>query len=92
MKLPDIDQAVATYRDGVVTSLRAELRDIRPALPETWEPGLLFQAELGLDSLDLVELVARIEQSYQIMILDSELPNFISLDALADYICARTYA
>jgi len=89
MRNPEVEPPTQTYRDEVVTSLREELRGIRPGLPDDWPPALLFQSELGLDSLDLVELVARIEQNHQMLIPDADLPNFISLDALADYVCAR---
>jgi acyl carrier protein len=34
-------------------------------------------------------LVARVEQRYGILIDDADIPNLISLDAMADHICAR---
>jgi len=78
--------------DDVINQLRSLLMQIQPRLPQTWPSDSLFQSELGLDSLDLVELVARVEQRYGMLIADSELPRFVSLDAMADYICARTQA
>ena len=79
-------------RDDVIVQLRADLRCIQPALPSTWPDSLLFQADLGLDSLDLFELVARLEQRYQILIDDTDLPGFVSIDAIADFVCAQTDA
>jgi acyl carrier protein len=76
-------------RNELIAQVRAVLRSIQPRLPLTWPDGLLFQADLNLDSLDLVELVARIEQQYGLLIPDSDLQGFISLDAMADYLCAR---
>jgi acyl carrier protein len=91
MNLGQIDKEMetGTQRDDVIVQLREELFRIQPRLPENWPTGALFQADLGLDSLDLVELVARVEQRYGMLINDTDIPNFISLDVMADYICAR---
>ena len=78
-----------TERDEVTVQLRADLCRIQPRLPRTWPNNSLFKADLGLDSLDLVEFVARVEQRYGMLIVDTDLPSFVSLDAIADYICAR---
>lgn len=72
--------------------LRAELRAIKPALPAELPMSAHYKIELNLDSLDLVELVARIEQRYGVMIPDADLPQFTSLDATVSYINARVVA
>lgn len=69
--------------------LIGELRAIRPSLPAEWHLRALYQADLNLDSLDLVELVARIEQRYGLLVPDADLPEFISLDATLRYIAGR---
>jgi acyl carrier protein len=79
-------------RDALVEQLRAELRSIRPRLPAAWPDAALFKADLDLDSLDLVELVARAEQQHGVLIPDADLKDFVSLDAMADYLCARIAA
>jgi len=71
---------------ALLAFLRAELRSIRKALPEEWPVTALFKEELGFDSLDLVELVARIEQRYGLVIPDPDLEGFVSLEALRGYI------
>lgn len=78
-----------TQRNQVIAHLRDDLCHIQPRLPQTWPSSSLLQADLGIDSLDLVELVARVEQRYGMLIADTDIPNFISLDAMADYICIR---
>lgn len=85
--MTDIDR-----REEMISQLRAELRRIQPLLPEHWPANALFQSDLGLDSLDLVELVARIEQQHGLLIDDADLPNFVSLDAVADYLSTRNGA
>jgi acyl carrier protein len=66
--------------------LISEIREIRPALPAAWPLDARFMADMHLDSLDLVELVARIEQRYGILVPDADLQKFISLDATLNYI------
>lgn len=75
--------------DALLTFLRSELRAIKPALPDVLPTQAHFRIELNLDSLDLVELVARIEQRYDVLIPDADLPVFTSLDATVHYVSAR---
>ncbi len=75
--------------DTLFVFLRSELRAIKPALPDTLPAGAHYRIELDLDSLDLVELVARIEQRYGVLIPDADLPQFTSLDATVTYLSAR---
>lgn len=77
---------ISTMTDEMQGFLVKAMREICPELAATWPPQARFQADLGLDSLDLVELVARIEQRYGLFIPDADLPQFISLDATLDYI------
>jgi acyl carrier protein len=81
-----------TADDAITLFLCAELRSIKPALPSEWPPAARFKQDLNLDSLDLVELVARIEQRYELMIPDADLPAFTSLEALRAYIVDRVAA
>ena len=76
-------------RARVVAFLRRELRAIKPHLPADWPTAALYHDDLDLDSLDLVELVARIEQRYAIFIPDADLVGFVSLDATVDYVSAH---
>lgn len=78
--------------DALIAFLRDELRAIKPALPAELPAQASYRHELALDSLDLVELVARIEQRYGVMIPDADLPQFASLDATAGYVLARVNA
>lgn len=75
--------------EALLTFLRSELRAIKPALPDVLPTQAHFRIELNLDSLDLVELVARIEQRYGVLIPDADLPLFTSLEATVQYVSAR---
>jgi acyl carrier protein len=76
-------------RESLTATLRSELRAIQPGLPADWPDDALFKADLSLDSLDLVELVARTEQQLQMLIPDPDLPRFVSLQAMVDYLLDR---
>jgi len=85
-------ESLVPERAALIEQLRAELRSIRPSLPAAWPDAALFKADLALDSLDLVELVARAEQCWGMLVPDADLKDLVSLDAMADYLCARVAA
>ena len=61
----------AEFRSG----LRRELKAIRRDLPPELDDDADFQNELRLDSLDLVEMVARLEQATGIYVPDEDFPS-----------------
>ena len=73
----------------IIAFLRRELRAIKPKLPRDWPTEAKYRADLHLDSLDLVELVARVEQRFGMLIVDEELSALTSLDATASFIRAK---
>ena len=87
-----MDAPVTFNREAMTALLRGELRNIRPALPTQWPDDALFKADLEFDSLDLVELVARIEQQFELMIPDADLARFVSTAAMADYLIEKIRA
>jgi acyl carrier protein len=74
------------------SSLRRELKAIRRDLPPELDDDADFQNELRLDSLDLVEMVARLEQATGIYVPDEDFPQLKSISATADYVMARRLA
>jgi acyl carrier protein len=71
---------------------RAIVRCLRlPIAPETIEDGVsLFGEGLGLDSIDVLELVLEIERTFGVSITDEQTGNRVlrSVDSIADYITA----
>ena len=65
---------------------------MKPALPDDLSSSSDFRRDLRLDSLDLVELVARIERRLAVMIPDEDLPQLVSLEAFARYLERRAVA
>lgn len=77
---------------GMLDFLMGELHAIRPSLPKALPLAARYHADLNLDSLDLVELVARIEQRYRLKVPDADLAHFRSLEATVQYLRERVPA
>jgi acyl carrier protein len=69
--------------------MRRELESIRRDLPPTWDDDADFQKDMGLDSLDLVEMVARLEQFSGIYVPDDDIPKLKSISTTAEYVRMR---
>lgn len=73
--------------------IRRELQAVgRGRLPDGWNDGSAFTADLGLDSLDLVELVARLEQVTGIFVPDGDVAQLTSVSTTVAYVRAREEA
>lgn len=49
-----------------------------------------LNTDLGMDSLDLVELIMAVEEEYDIQIPDEDLKDIVTVENLVDYIAAQT--
>lgn len=70
----------------IIAQLRTTLRDVKPQISDAIGNTDNFRDDWGLDSLELVEFVARIEQSFKILIPDKDLKELYSLNATAAYL------
>lgn len=85
--------ALQTRHRDLAALVRGELVDIQPRkLAGDWSDTASFIEDLGLDSLDLVELVARLEQATGLFIPDEDLPRLSSVQATAEYVSDRQAA
>jgi acyl carrier protein len=74
-------------------SIRRELIDIQPRkLAGEWPDTALFTTDLGLDSLDLVEFAARLEQSTGLFIPDEDLAELTCVATVVAYLDSRRVA
>jgi len=78
--------------EDIIQQLRFELSIVKPQIANDIKNTDNFRDDWGLDSLELVEFVARIEQSFRIMIPDKDLQELRSLDATAAYLQSKMIA
>lgn len=83
-----IDTNTATTTD-VIAVLRSEIRKVKASLPVDVATDALLMTDLGLDSLDCVEFVARVEETYRVCVADDEWQSLTTLDRIADYVVAN---
>ncbi len=76
-------------REEVLALLVREMREVKSELPETIEMDMNFVIDLGLDSIDLAEYVARIEQTFGIQVSDDEWKSLASLRIVVEYVEKR---
>ena len=80
---------VPATRDEMLHLLRSELRAVNGAAPAGLPADKELVSELGIDSLDIVEFVARLEYRFRFVVPDDEWPRLTTLDAIADYALDR---
>ena len=73
-------------RRKILDELRLELRSTREDLPETLPETAHFKDDLELDSLDVVEFVARTENLYRFHVPDEDWQLLTTLGLVADYV------
>ncbi len=78
------DTLVQELKEKLITILN--LTDLTPATFD--EQAQLIGGDLGIDSIDVLEMVVMVEKDYGIVINNQEIGEqvFRSLDSLADYI------
>jgi acyl carrier protein len=75
-----------TVTDDVIDVLRVEIRKVKDSLPVDVAADALLMTDLGLDSLDVVEFVARVEEVYRVSVPDEDWQRLRTLDCIADYV------
>jgi acyl carrier protein len=79
-----MEQLLQELKKKIVEEL--DLRDVTPS--DLGDDTLFFDGGLGLDSVDLMVLVALVDRDYGVEIFNRELGEkvFITLSTLAEYI------
>lgn len=83
------DQTMLTARAEVLDAVRAELAVAAPDVDAGADPTAHLRDDLDVDSLALLELVARLEHRYGVQVPDEDWTRLTSLDALTDYVLAN---
>ena len=77
-------------RDEVFSALREELEDMNKlAAVQLMTENAHFTHDMGLDSLDIVEFVARAELRYRVHVPDDDFPGLDTVGKVIDYVLAR---
>ena len=75
-----------TTTDALVARLRSELAAVRPDIAATAPQDALLEGELDVDSLDVLEFVARVEATFGVVVPDEDWQHVASLRSLAEYL------
>lgn len=86
---PLAPQVEAPNREDLLEILEEELRAVNDEIPAVVEPDHHLEEAIGLDSLDVIEFVARIEYRYHVLVPDDDWQQLTTLDAIADYMLLR---
>ncbi len=73
-------------RSDTVAAIREELAAAAPDVPPDADTAAHFRHDLDVDSLAILEMVARLEYRYRIAVPDEDWPRLTSIDAVADYL------
>ncbi len=76
-------------RQEVFERIRAHLATELEVEPARIEDGTRFKEDLDADSLDLVELVMELEDTYGVRIPDEEAVKILSVGQAADYVASH---
>ena len=81
-----LDPLKAEIKEAIVRSLRLPI-----TAEEIGDSTPLFGTGLGLDSIDVLELVLEIERSFGVAIADEQtgMKVLVSVDAIADFITSE---
>ncbi len=73
-------------RSEILSVIREELAVAAPDVPADADPAAHFGLDLEVDSLAVLEFVARLEYRFGIAVPDDAWPGLTSMDAVADFL------
>ena len=73
-------------RSEILSDIREELAVAAPDVPADADTTAHFGLDLEVDSLAVLEFVARLEYRYGIAVPDDAWPTLTSMDAVADFL------
>lgn len=73
-------------RSEILSVIREELAVAAPDVPPDAATDAHFSLDLEVDSLAVLEFVARLEYRYGIAVPDDAWPTLTSMDAVADFL------
>ena len=82
---PTSTRPATSTSTALIDQLRAELHDVNPDIAIDLAADRHLIDELGVDSLDLIEFVARIEYEHGFLVPDDDIDRLVTLDAIVAY-------
>lgn len=79
----------ASESERLVDLIRFELHTINPEVPRTLPTDELLRDELGVDSLDLVELVACLEYRFGVLVPEDDWVELRTINQIAEYMASH---
>ncbi|MFE1441854.1 acyl carrier protein [Streptomyces sp. NPDC058739] len=70
--------------------IRAIVADVLALSPDQIDDSADFVGRYEADSLNLIEIVAQVEKTYQVILPHDELPRAYTVDALSDLLARHT--
>ena len=74
---------------NVTSKIVAALADYLKRDPKTIQPSLHLRDDLGLDSMAVIELLYKIEETFDLQIPDQDLVSLSTVGAVAKYVNQR---
>ena len=76
-------------RSEIVSQILAILEDVAEISPEDVTEDSVLMDDLDLSSMEILTVVADLEETFGLRIPDMELRNFVTISDLADYLVAH---
>jgi acyl carrier protein len=76
-------------KENIRQLITTELHKVKPLLGRTISVHEHLANDCGLESIDIVELIARIEEKFHIPIEDEELKGLTTIEKISDFIDMR---
>ena len=76
-------------RSEIVSQILAILEDVAEISPEDVTEDSVLMDDLDLASMEILTVVADLEETFGLRIPEKELRNFVTISDLADYLAAH---
>ena len=76
-------------RAEIISQITAILEDVAEVSPEDVTESSVLMDDLDLSSMEILTVVADLEETFGLRIPEKELRNFVTISDLADYLVAH---
>lgn len=76
-------------RAEIISQITAILEDVAEVSPEDVTESSVLMDDLDLSSMEILTIVADLEETFGLRIPEKELRNFVTISDLADYLVAH---